>query len=265
MSSALRQRGLSLTQRAVLCYLCDRMDERRICWPSFDEIAWELGICRRSVISAIKALERLKLLSITRNNRQTSIYRVRSLSEPPRYRHVMGANNAPKQEHPAAPEKGAGDAPVDQTRVQNFTVKGANECTEKVQEMHPESPSTSPIYPPENVVALRAPRRRDPFTLIIDAWVDRICTACPDVSPGKAREVIGWLRKQAGENHVAVDRAIERLEGVRPTGSLYAFFRRVIPQKGLSTYDQIREEGGFTSLLPQISDDPPSTLLEVSL
>lgn len=263
MSAALRVRGLSLTQRAVLAYLCDRMDPRRICWPPIDEIAWELDICRRSVMDAIKALERGKYITVTRNKRQTSVYRVKPLSEPPRYRHFKGANFAPKERHFEAND-GAGNAPIASARVQIFPIKGANGCIEEVQEMHPVSPSTSPIYPPgENVVALHAPPPRDPFTVMIDAWVEAVCQACPHVDPKQARNLIGWMRKQTGENHATVSAAIRRVEAVRPSGNLYAFLKQVLPRpkNEISSFDQIRQEGGFSSFLTLQSDDPPASIL----
>ena len=262
MSAALRVRGLSLTQRAVLAYLCDRIDPRRLCWPPIEEIAWELDICRRSVIDAIKALERLGYITVSRNKRQTSIYRVKPLSEPPRYRHIKGANSAPQGPRDA-PNDSAGNAPIASARVQIFPIKGANGSISEVQEMHPVSPSTSPSNPPrENVVALRAPPPpSDPLTALIDEGVDIILHARPDVTPKEARGLIGWARKRTGENHAAVLAALHRIGTLRPSGSLYAFLTKILqtPEKQLSTLDTIRQDWGLNSFLaPKFDDEPIS-------
>jgi biotin operon repressor len=98
MSAALRVRGLSIIERLVFTYLCDR-ERNRLCWPSGEEMAWELEISRRAVVNAIKRLEELEYISVDRRYRQTSVYRIVSVPVANRFRIVKAAMKGESPAH----------------------------------------------------------------------------------------------------------------------------------------------------------------------
>ena len=151
MSAALRVRGLTLVTRAIFAYLCDR-ERNNVCWPSIDEMAWELDISRRAAIAAIKKLESLEYIAVARKPRQSSVYRILCIPVANRYREVRaamrgaqdapinGAHYAPTYGAPDAPIDSAQDAPLPEEQVHEVHTDGAQDALHQVHEVHPESP-----------------------------------------------------------------------------------------------------------------------------
>lgn len=60
------QQKVSATQKLVLLSLADRADENHHCYPSTKRLVDDTGLYRETIFDAIKSLEELKLLSVTR-------------------------------------------------------------------------------------------------------------------------------------------------------------------------------------------------------
>ncbi len=60
------QQKVTATQKLVLLSLADRADENHNCYPSTARLCDDTGLYRETIFEAIKQLEQLKLLSVTR-------------------------------------------------------------------------------------------------------------------------------------------------------------------------------------------------------
>jgi hypothetical protein len=67
---------VTATQKAVLISLADRADEDGYCYPSYEDITRRSCVSRKTLISALKALEDGQLITRHRRYSQSTIYRV---------------------------------------------------------------------------------------------------------------------------------------------------------------------------------------------
>ena len=275
LSVALRIKGLTLVERAVLHFLCDR-ERKGKCWPSVEEICWEYGLSRRAVLAAIGRLRSGQdkhgntipgpFIRVDVRYKQASVYHLLPFADPPRFKEVcgashapeMGATNAPEQSFsgaPDAPECGAPDAPENDIWGANFDISG-------VHDVHPESPKEeSPkkekqsASPPTRV---RARTRGEPLP---EDWqpndTERQHAIDKNVDPDLAADEFrnhwcgeGGLKRdwqRTFHNRVLwlADRGTFRL-------------RRDVSRGGeqLSQHDRIRREGNLPTHFGHFDDEP---------
>mgnify|MGYP003648427630 CR=1 FL=1 len=74
MAQALDIKTGSSTTKLVLLKLCDNANDQGICWPSQDLIAEQCEMSKRTVVSSIKSLEVLGLLSIEKKCKNANKY-----------------------------------------------------------------------------------------------------------------------------------------------------------------------------------------------
>jgi DNA-binding MarR family transcriptional regulator len=67
---------ITATQKAILISLADRADEDGFCYPSYDDICRRSCASRKTLISTLKVLEELELITRHRRYSQSTIYRV---------------------------------------------------------------------------------------------------------------------------------------------------------------------------------------------
>lgn len=67
---------ITATQKAILIALADRADEDGFCYPSYDDICRRSCASRKTLISTLKVLEELTLITRHRRYSQSTIYRV---------------------------------------------------------------------------------------------------------------------------------------------------------------------------------------------
>ena len=67
---------ITATQKAILIALADRADEDGFCYPSYDDICRRSCASRKTLISTLKVLEELELITRHRRYSQSTIYRV---------------------------------------------------------------------------------------------------------------------------------------------------------------------------------------------
>lgn len=83
MLSARRIYDMNLPHRAVTvyCYLCDRANKQRECFPSVRTIAEDLHLSKRTVFRALNDLENAQLITRTERRRvhggkSSTLYRI---------------------------------------------------------------------------------------------------------------------------------------------------------------------------------------------
>lgn len=67
---------ITATQKAILIALADRADEDGFCYPSYDDICRRSCASRKTLVSTLKVLEELELITRHRRYSQSTIYRV---------------------------------------------------------------------------------------------------------------------------------------------------------------------------------------------
>jgi len=112
---ALRQRGLSASERVVLIYLADKANGAMVCWPSIQTIATETELSVRTVHSAVHQLEANRLIRIEARKRQVHHY------------HIL---------RPAEPSKAANSAPKDDVDTANSAYQEPQDLHDNAQELH---------------------------------------------------------------------------------------------------------------------------------
>jgi hypothetical protein len=73
---ALRQRGLSASERVVLIYLADKANKVMVCWPSLHTIAAAVELSPRTVHSAVHRLQALTLIRIETRGQHSNHYHI---------------------------------------------------------------------------------------------------------------------------------------------------------------------------------------------
>jgi Helix-turn-helix domain len=298
LSVALRIKGLTLVERAVLHFLCDRERKGR-CWPSVEEICWEYGLSRRAVLAAIGRLRSGQdkhgntipgpFIRVDVRYKQASIYHLLPFADPPRFKEVcgashapeMGATNAPEQPFsgaPDAPECGAPDAPENDIWGANFDISG-------VHDVHPESPKEeSPkkekksASPPTRVRAREA--EVSDVQQIVDAWNTMAKrSGLPPIrcmGEKRRRRLAARLRDHGLDG---VLEAIEEIgaskfccgEGPRGWKADFEFLLQETSmnrareghyrdREELSQHERIRREGGFGTFFGSGDDDAPNVI-----
>lgn len=71
---ALRQRGLSASERVTLIYLADRANGAKVCWPTIEEIAEAVELSPRTIHTAVHRLHDLGLIRIKPRFKQSHNY-----------------------------------------------------------------------------------------------------------------------------------------------------------------------------------------------
>lgn len=73
---ALRQRGLSASERVVLIYLADKANGSLFCWPSIETICEATELSDKTVRRAVRRLAELRLIRIEARRRHTHHYHI---------------------------------------------------------------------------------------------------------------------------------------------------------------------------------------------
>lgn len=95
------------TQKAVLISLADRADEDGYCYPSYEDIMRRSCVSRKTLISALKALEDEQLITRHRRYSQSTIYRV---------------NIAPMDRSKMTPMDRGKSTPMDRSKITPLTI-----------------------------------------------------------------------------------------------------------------------------------------------
>lgn len=81
MAQALDIKTGSSTTKLVLLKLCDNANDQGVCWPSQETIANQCEITTRTVVSSIKKLEKLGLITIEKKCKNGNKYLINLKSE----------------------------------------------------------------------------------------------------------------------------------------------------------------------------------------
>lgn len=95
------QQKVSATQKLVLLSLADRADENSHCYPSTSRLVNDTGLYRETIFDAIKSLEELKLLSVTRALGKGNKFTLLGVTD----RHETSSKNNTSREKPTSSEK----------------------------------------------------------------------------------------------------------------------------------------------------------------
>ena len=97
---------ITATQKAILISLADRADEDGFCYPSYDDICRRSCASRKTLISTLKVLEELELITRHRRYSQSTIYRV---------------NITPMDRSKMAPMDRSKITPMDRSKITSLT------------------------------------------------------------------------------------------------------------------------------------------------
>ena len=101
MMQALKAPGLTAGERVVYCYLVGRANGAKVCWPSVSQIAADLELTPRTVMSATGALSSAGRIKVVRRYKETNHYFVLGMDGI-----YDGAKPIPKVPEPVAGDVG---------------------------------------------------------------------------------------------------------------------------------------------------------------
>ncbi len=188
---ALDQKTGAPAAKMVLLALANYANQAGECWPSYDRIAADTEMSKRSVIDQVKKLENLGLISIGKRRnaaqrQETNLYMLALHGATVTISVEPGENSAPGVAPPGKPApaeqdenietvRGADPAPgtgcrSEQSRVQNLQERGAGSALKPVKEpiIEPLSPET----PLSVSTAARGDRpvEREGFSKLVEKW-----------------------------------------------------------------------------------------------